>query len=31
MEMGDLILKELTNEKFNVAVVGATGNVGRKF
>ena len=30
MEMGDLILKELTNEKFNVAVVGATGNVGRE-
>ena len=28
--MGDLILEELTNEKYNVAVVGATGNVGRE-
>ena len=29
-EMGDLVLKELSNEKFNIAVVGATGNVGRE-
>ena len=29
-DMGDLVLKELENEKFNLAVVGATGNVGRE-
>ena len=29
-EMGDLVLKELSNEKFNIAIVGATGNVGRE-
>ena len=28
--MGDLVLKELENEKYNIAVVGASGNVGRE-
>ena len=29
-DMGDLVLKELNNEKFNIVIVGATGNVGRE-
>ena len=29
-EMGDLVLKELENEKYNIAIVGASGNVGRE-
>ena len=28
--MGDLVIEELDNEKYNIAVVGATGNVGRE-
>ena len=28
--MGDLVLKELIMKKYNIAVVGATGNVGRE-
>ena len=29
-EMGDLVIEELNNEKYNIAIVGATGNVGRE-
>ena len=28
--MGNLVIEELNNEKYNIAVVGATGNVGRE-
>ena len=30
-EMGDLVIKELNNEKYNIAVVGATEMLEEKF